>query len=57
LRRRVTNTIPCALPLGVVYDDLSLAKSQETSLLMVHALQIIDRACKITRHALRFGVQ
>jgi hypothetical protein len=24
---------------------------------MVRALQIIDRACKITRHALRFGVQ
>jgi hypothetical protein len=45
------------ITVGVVCNDLELALAQETSSLMVHATQIIEWACKIMRHTLRFGVQ
>ena len=40
----------------LVCDDLKLAPKQETSSLVVRAVRITDRAHKIARDALRFGV-
>ena len=40
----------------LVCNDLELALEQETSSLAVHAVWIMDRAHKIVRDVLRFGV-
>ena len=40
----------------LVYSEVELAPTQETSSLMVHAIQIMDQAHDITRGALCFDV-
>ena len=40
----------------LVFDDLELAPEAETSLYMVRAVRITDRAREVTREALRFGI-
>jgi hypothetical protein len=44
------------ITVGVVYDNLELAPTQEMSSLAVPTPRITDRACKIVRDALRLGV-
>jgi hypothetical protein len=41
----------------LVYDDLRVTPLGEMSSLAVRSLRITERACEMTRHALRFGVQ
>jgi hypothetical protein len=41
---------------GLVCNDLLLIPEQEGISLEVHATQIMDRACEITRLALHFGI-
>ena len=40
----------------LVYDDLKLAPEQETSSLVVRAIQIMGQACETMRNTFRFGV-
>ena len=42
--------------LGVVYDDLEVVRSEGTSSLAAHAMDITVRARQLEREALRFGI-
>ena len=44
------------ITIQLVCDDLKLDPTQETSLLTVHVIRIMDRACEMARDALRFDV-
>ena len=40
----------------MVCDDLEVVRSEGTSLLMAHAIEIMARVCQLERNALRAGV-
>ena len=42
--------------LGVVCDDLEVVKSEGTSSLVAHAIEIMARVCQLERNALRAGI-
>ena len=42
--------------LRVVWDDLEVVRSEGTSLLMAHAIEIMARVCQLERNAFRSGV-
>jgi hypothetical protein len=44
------------IAVGLVYDNLRVTPLEETSLLAVHSLQIMERAREMTQHTLRFGI-
>ena len=45
-----------SIALGVVYDDLEVVRSEGTSSLVAHAIEIIARVCQLKRNMLHAGV-
>ena len=45
-----------SIALGVVYDDLEVGRSEGTSSLMTHAIEITARVRQLERNALHIGV-
>ena len=44
------------ITIQLVCDDLKLDPTQETSLLTVHVIRIMDQSCKMARDTLCFGI-